>query len=772
MTKILHVLTLLALTSTVVTAAITGSVRDPAGQPLAGIRVTDGFSVTQTAADGAFSLEPKPHSTIISVVVPADKKTDAFWLRLEKGKDSGYAFVLAPRPKRESFTFIQFSDQEESHTPLMHFYHDVRDRALAEDAAFVISTGDLCYEKGIRSAGANMTAATFGGVRAYTTLGNHDLIGEHGTGDVFYEQQCGPTRYAFIEGNVLFIVLPMASGDRKPTYSLDDITLFTKAMLDTWPKGRPVFFACHFYRPYINRTATFAPSSQYAFSLADWKMSGYIYGHSHWYTARPNDPVPSWNTGQSRSGGAGNMPGAMRIFHMDADGNCTTELAESNVQPMLTGLCAPDGTISAVASATSGVFTAVTATVNGTAIPLKKQNSWLWTGRCDTRPDTIAFTASLKRGREQSKLEAAGLADTKALVLERVFPLHGPALFGQPVVADGKIIVGVADEYLSKRGGIVAFDLATGRKAWEYTTGFSVRNSIAEKDGMLYACDADNNVYKLNAADGRLVWSNPDDSTTYDNNCHSAPCLGEGKVFAGCGSALRAIDAESGKTIWKAAGIREVFGTTMGPYYSNGRVLINVNWGYSIHALDAKTGKQLWDTRPVEPKKGFLFQPTLTTLADGTIIRCEGTRGVSVFNPANGELLREMAKSQTLSTSSRPLVADGTIYCGATTAGLCAIDLETLTTKWTLANTIKNSLLATVQYRGCTKLMEASPIMVNGKLVCAGGDGVIYIVNPADGSLIDSYNTGAPLLGTPLYKDGKLYIADYAGRILQFAVKL
>lgn len=762
-------LTMFAVAASTVSAAITGKISDDNGNPLAGIRVTDGFSVTLSLQDGSYSIEGTSRSNIVSVVIPADKKSDTFWRPVEKDRTDGYDFVLSPRPKRDTFSFIQFSDEEESQ-PIKPFYADVRDRALAEDAAFVISTGDLCYERGVRSAGENMKAETFGGVRAYVTLGNHDLIGEHGTGDLFYEKQCGPTRYAFIEGNVLFIVLPMIYGDRKPSYTLDDIAIFTKSLLATWEKGKPVFFACHFYSPYINKSRTFAPSSKNAFSLADWKMSGFIYGHTHWYHANPDDPIPLWNTGQSRCGGGGNMPGAMRIFHMDAEGNCVTELAESNVPPLLNGLCAPDGTIAAVAYATAGIISDVTAVVNGEKIALKKQNGWLWSGKCNAVSEQIMLSAQLHTGRETRTLEAKCKPSASTnLALERIIPLKGHVIFGEPVIAKDRIVVGLADENSSKEGGIVAYDVNNGEMVWEITTGFSIRNSIILKDGVLYACDADNGVYKIDPNDGRLIWVNREPSASYNDICHSAPGLGAGKVFAGCGTVLRAIDDESGKTQWKLPKNAERFGSTMGPVYSNGKVFLTINWGY-LQGFDAETGNLLWDTKDVEIKRGFMFQPTLAVLEDGSILRCEGTRGISIFNPDNGELIREMEKPERLSTASRPLVSNGTAYSGASMVGLCAVDLATMKTKWTLASVMKNSILSTVQYHGPDKIMEASPIMADGKLICAGGDGIIYIVNPEDGKILDSFDSGAPLLGAPTYKNGKLFITDYAGRLLQFSM--
>ena len=66
--------------------------------------------------------------------------------------------------------------------------------------------------------------------------------------------------------------------------------------------------------------------------------------------------------------------------------------------------------------------------------------------------------------------------------------------------------------------------------------------------------------------------------------------------------------------------------------------------------------------------------------------------------------------------------------------------------------------------------MEASPVMADGKLICAGADGVLYAVNPSDGKVLAQLDVGCPLLGTPVFVDERLYVPDYSGRILVFAL--
>ena len=757
------------LTTMCVFADYSGRVVDEAGKPLAGIRVTDGFKVVLTDADGGYSLTHNPKTRTVSVVVPADRQTEAFWQAVSEEKTTGIDFHLTPRPRRKEFSFIQFSDQEHGGSSLP-FYRGVGERGLCDDCAFVVSTGDLCRENGITMSGKEMKAESFGGIRAYVTLGNHDLVGEHGTGDAFYEAQCGPTRYAFEEGDVLFIVLPMGSGDRRPSYTHPEIVAFTKSLLDTWPKGAPVFFFNHYWKPYFGVTTYLGAGVENSFDLTPWKVIGLAYGHTHWYEASVDLPIPMWNTGQSRSGGAGNMPGAIRIFHIDKDANCTTELVESNITSRITALRDSKGNVTASGFGSSCKVDAVSAVIDGKSLPMEQCTSWLWKLGYKSDIADGKVSMNVRIANKPSTLTAEFHSEKDGFFrLENTLCFPRKMLFGKPVVANGLVIVGLEDENNSREGGVCAMNIATGTIAWRYTTGFSVRNSLVLDGQFVYGVDVRNRIFKLNVSDGKEVWKNSPSGISIDDNCHSAPCLGGGNVYGGCGASLRAVDCETGKTVWTVESCRDVFGTTMGPVYHNGKLFMAVNWGY-LQAFDAATGALLWNTKETESKAGFLFQPTLAVLADGTLLRCDGRHGAAVFNPENGELVRMMETPIKMHVSSVPLIADNMAFCGTSAVGCCAFDLQTLKPLWDMKTTMGKAILSTIQYRGPQVTMEASPVMVDGRLICAGVDGVLYAVNPPDGKVLARFDVGSPLLGTPAFAGGHLYVPDYSGRVLVFSM--
>jgi hypothetical protein len=477
-----------------------------------------------------------------------------------------------------------------------------------------------------------------------------------------------------------------------------------------------------------------------------------------------------WNTGQSRCGGGGNMPGAIRIFYIDKEHNCTTELVESGINtPRITALRDNRGNLTASAFGSTCKVDAVSAIIDGKATPMERRTSWLWTLGTKV-PSAEKVTMTFRSANKSSTVSADILPNKNDYFrLENTLCLPRKTLFGKPVVANGLVIVGLEDEGNSLEGGVCAVSLTTGAIAWRYTTGFSVRNSLVLDGPFVYGVDVRNRIFKLNVADGKEVWKNSPNQININDNCHSAPCLGGECIYGGCGEALRAVDRETGKTVWTTNAHRESFGSTMGPVYHNGKLFVTVNWGF-IKAFDAATGNLLWDTKNAEPKKGFHFQPTLAVLADGSILCCDGRHGAAVYNHENGELLRINESPIRMSVSSIPLVSDNIAFSGASALGCVAFDLQNLKLIWNMKNTIGNSILSTVQYRGPQVSMEASPIMIDGRLVCAGADGVLYAVNPADGKLLDRFDVGSPLIGTPVFVDGRLFVPDYSGRILVFSL--
>ena len=116
----------------------------------------------------------------------------------------------------------------------------------------------------------------------------------------------------------------------------------------------------------------------------------------------------------------------------------------------------------------------------------------------------------------------------------------GDVVTGAPAVQGNSVYIGcgINDNH------IYALDAISGRPRWKYETGSSAFGRPAATSHAAYAGGDDGNIYALDAATGRLLWSFP----------AGGPVTGQlatvhGVVFAGCGSSICAIGAQSGNQL-------------------------------------------------------------------------------------------------------------------------------------------------------------------------------------------------------------------------------
>lgn len=271
----------------------------------------------------------------------------------------------------------------------------------------------------------------------------------------------------------------------------------------------------------------------------------------------------------------------------------------------------------------------------------------------------------------------------------------GTRIFSSPVVADGKVIIGVdVDGQKDSRGYVVAADLETGRPDWEYQTDVGAHGkllndgcgsvwssgSLLPAQGLVVFDEADcdfsdslstaESVFALRVSNGHLAWvykpSRPDDQCDWDFGASvnvglsasgQATFLGVGGkdgsyyslnpanghlrwrtnvVFGGFSGGFIATTAYDGHTVVGSTALGD-----FGRFESNGTDEVCdpgnprdvESQEPSVHAFDAATGKVLW-----QADSGQSFSPT--TIAggltfDGTAL----TDQVDVRRESNGALV-------------------------------------------------------------------------------------------------------------------------------------
>jgi polyvinyl alcohol dehydrogenase (cytochrome) len=214
---------------------------------------------------------------------------------------------------------------------------------------------------------------------------------------------------------------------------------------------------------------------------------------------------------------------------------------------------------------------------------------------------------------------------------------NASSALGQPTIVAGRLFIGSGD------GTVYALDASTGCTIWAFKAETTVRDAITVAPGsdgraFVYFGDSEANLYALDAAQGKLVWKvkvdpHPTARITgapqlYDGRLY-VPLTGNEELTGGDLSYpcctfrgnITAVDARTGKMIWKAYGIAK----TPGPSAPG-----------TSHAKFSPAGGAMWSAVTIDAKLGRLYTGTGDAYVDPAD---EATDAIVAFDLARGKRL-------------------------------------------------------------------------------------------------------------------------------------
>ena len=270
---------------------VVGSIKTSAGEPWAGVVVTDGFQCVTTDADGRFAMNSDFETAgFVYFSVPADASIPVrdglpqTYKRIPRHVKAVQAdFVLDKKPVSENYTVVMIADPQVRPFGVdgsMETWHDrvapdvEAFRASCDGPVYCINLGDLVYNY-MAAWDDYMDGAAKINCPTFNVIGNHDYdqgtLFETEQGNVFYESYVGPTHYSFDLGDIHYMVFNDIIYDRKsPTgkyyYGLDERTLaWVKADLAYVPKDK-IIVTCSHHNPF--KTPNTSPNGSHnAYSL-------------------------------------------------------------------------------------------------------------------------------------------------------------------------------------------------------------------------------------------------------------------------------------------------------------------------------------------------------------------------------------------------------------------------------------------------------------------------------------------------------------------------
>jgi polyvinyl alcohol dehydrogenase (cytochrome) len=403
-------------------------------------------------------------------------------------------------------------------------------------------------------------------------------------------------------------------------------------------------------------------------------------------------------------------------------------------------------------------------------------------------------------------------ADVPRLKLKWAFAFpKGMTNNAQPTVVSGRVFAA------SDNGYVYSLDAKTGCVYWSFQNGSIVRNSpmVGAVSGQgnarwaVFFGDGHANVFALDAQTGRQLWKVRVDEHVvaritggvkyYDGRVY-VPLSGSEEFNSGqkdypCCTArggVVALDASTGKVIWKAYNVDEpkpwkvnpngvqLYGPSAGgvwnaPTIDTVRGALYVGTGDAVTppespltdavmALDLKTGKVLWSRRamendlfmggctgpnrgeqcpsPMGPDHDIGNSPILVTLPNGKRALFAGTKGADVLaldpDDKGAVLFRVNPAGQAIGSGGRgrgAIVWGGasdsrSVYYGMGAAGLAAVQPADGKTAWVF----------TAPQAG----LGAAPTTIPGVVFQGSGDGRLFAVSSTDGKQLWEFNTAQP----------------------------
>lgn len=336
--------------------------------------------------------------------------------------------------------------------------------------------------------------------------------------------------------------------------------------------------------------------------------------------------------------------------------------------------------------------------------------------------------------------------------------LPGRGLSG-PIVVGDRVFVTASSGYRQDRLHVLAFDAATGKKLWERQGWSTGRNNCHPKMCMATPTPASNGkvvvaFYSTNDVlcydiDGNLLWLRGL-TADYPNASNSVGMSSSATIYGDVAivqvendghSFAAGLDLKDGSNRWKIERPKAP------------------SWASPFVAKDAKTGKDVLVLQssklvtghdPLTGKEVWRFEDGVNTipscLATEKSILVPG-RGLTAIEPAAyGVPPKVLWKQPKLNVSTpSPVVLDGRVYCLGGSGVMTCGDLADGKVLWQLR--LKGPFSST-------------PVASGGKLYCFNEDGTCHVVQPeaTKGSIVATSSLGETILCTPAVADNAMYV--------------
>ncbi|WP_161599215.1 outer membrane protein assembly factor BamB family protein [Algoriphagus machipongonensis] len=789
--------------------------KDPSENGVANAVISDGLHVIRTDKDGSFQLEGWEKQQFVTIYPAADFDSPIRYQAILPNINS-YDFGVLKKAKNDQVSFAHISDTETFEYG--DWVDNLKKYVKTEKPDFIVHTGDICYESGMKWHSENLTEKELG-VPIYYCLGNHDLIkGERG--EAYFESKFGPAWYAFEAGNVLYVITPMMGGDYPPGFDHQDIGTWMKNLFETYPSSKTKFFFNHDLLT-SEEKFEFKINDSETLDLNEQGLKAWFFGHLHMNMTKAHGAsgIRSFGTASLPQGGIDHSPSSFREVHVDSAGNIESQMRWTYLNRELE-VVNPSRGIGMV-NEQNEISLSVNVYDTGSKVDsirykvfgpegfnwtnsinqdnwevMRPQSDWNWQakGKIDTLgPHTLVLDAYLSSGEvihrrarfsaERQKIANQNSLDWKNLggneshqaflteSLKAPYQLQWTANIGSniymssPLLADQFVISSSFDDGNARECYVVCWDANTGKEIWRNKTRNGVKNQMVIADGQVIATDMEGITYSFSLDQGLKLWEKDLGYRRKFGFVSGIVTDGE-TVFTGFAESLTALNPTTGHVKWKANKSKGGYGSTATMTLAGKLLLVNRQWG-GMDALDKETGEYLWSRED----DGLRFRDGVLTFADGYLWVAgrsgSGESKLFQLSVETGETISSMETGMMNTGTSTPIVLKDQFILAGSHPGVVSFDKDSGKKQWEFE--VDPALFYTPSYfSDQQQSIESTPILVGDHLIFGAMDGKLYVLEANSGKLIWKTHLGAPIMTSAAISENGFFICDFAGNIYYF----
>ncbi|MES2444170.1 MAG: PQQ-binding-like beta-propeller repeat protein [Pseudomonadota bacterium] len=349
-----------------------------------------------------------------------------------------------------------------------------------------------------------------------------------------------------------------------------------------------------------------------------------------------------------------------------------------------------------------------------------------------------AWDTEIPGSSKQVRLAAAPVvAGNKLYVMDTVGTVHafaadtGASLWTVSTVKDkenkqarfggGASVEGERVYATNGLGDVVALDVANGNEMWRARPGGPLRGSPSIANGQIYVVTQDNQLFALDQADGKVVWTISASVETQGVFGVAAPASAQGTIVAGFSSGeLNAYRYENGRSLWADVLSRSSISTSVSslsdidaePVIDQGRVYA-VGQGGRMVSMEITSGTRMWE--------------------------------------------------QNIAGISTPWIAGEWLFVVTDDARLLCLARGSGKVRW-----IAQLKHFHNEKKKTGPVMWAGPVLASGRLLLVNSDGGIVSISPADGSVTSTVETKGNISLAPVVANNMLYVLDDKGKLTAY----